>query len=58
MKIAVGQKCISRIGSTVTIIGSFKGLDNKTYYRGDNKCTYDFQGRIDPLKKLPEDLIS
>lgn len=58
MEIKVGVSYKTRIGRTTKIIGSFKGLDNKPYFKGDNKFTYDKYGKINPSESRPEDIIS
>jgi hypothetical protein len=57
MKIAVGHSYKTRLGRSTKIIGSFKGLDGKMCFKGDNTSVYDKNGKIDPLRRLPEDLI-
>lgn len=58
MDIKVGHSYKTRMGRSTEIIGSFKGLDGKTYFKGDNKFTYDKDGKTNPLENRPEDLIS
>ena len=58
MNIRLEEAYKTRMGKEVKLVASFKGVDQKMYFRGDNGETYDSNGKVNPLVSNPVDLVS
>jgi hypothetical protein len=58
MNVQVGKAYQTRTGRKVQIIASFRDINGKTCFRGDNGWTYGSDGKINPNQSRVEDLVT